>query len=243
MLDTQPQPARRAYARARQAPRDRRRRKALLILAVLCSSRPPACVLLLGGLPGSGHRPRIAARKLLSTAGRPCPGARSCPYATRRGRRPAARGTPACARGDRHRAGRSRVRGRPVQLAVRRFSPTGGSKPNGAPTAPVPASSGRSRASRWASDGDVYVVDSTHDRVERFTPDGRLLGSFGSPGSGVGQLSLRPGYTADEPPGGAIRSPDATSTSRTAATAGSSASTSTAPIRSCWSAGQRAGPG
>ena len=88
--------------------------------------------------------------------------------------------------------------------AVRRFSPTGKLEAEWGSYGSGPGEFGAIAGLAVGPNGDVYVVDSTHDRVERFTPDGRLLGSFGSPGSGLGQLSLRPGYTADEPPGGAI---------------------------------------
>src|SRR6478736_1528657 len=38
-----------------------------------------------------------------------------------------------------------------------------------------------------APDGVIYVADGS-DRIDRYAPDGRLLGSWGSSGSGVGQF-------------------------------------------------------
>src|SRR6476620_11212092 len=51
---------------------------------------------------------------------------------------------------------------------------------------------------KWASQGatgiavdsldNVYVADSSSNRVEKYSPDGELLLTFGAPGSGVGQF-------------------------------------------------------
>ena len=57
------------------------------------------------------------------------------------------------------------------------------------------------------SGGDVYVLDSTHDRVQKFTADGGFITAWGSSGSRVGQFHLGAGGGPAEPPGGA-NSPD-----------------------------------
>ncbi len=38
--------------------------------------------------------------------------------------------------------------------------------------------------------GDVYVADWKNDRVQKFTPDGDYLATFGGPGTGEGELKL-----------------------------------------------------
>src|SRR5262249_28481378 len=52
--------------------------------------------------------------------------------------------------------------------------------------------------------GDVYLVDSTHDRVEKYSAAGRFIGSWGSHGKGVGQFHFGAGVGPDMPPGGGI---------------------------------------
>jgi tripartite motif-containing protein 71 len=51
--------------------------------------------------------------------------------------------------------------------------------------------------------GSVYVADSGN-RIERFTLDGGYLGSFGSSGSGLGQLDFGSGGTNASPAGGGV---------------------------------------
>ena len=47
-------------------------------------------------------------------------------------------------------------------------------------------------------DGDIYVADGYGNaRVHRFTPDGRLLQSWGEPGSGPGQFQVPHGIAVD----------------------------------------------
>ena len=49
-----------------------------------------------------------------------------------------------------------------------------------------------------ASDGTMYVADGYGNaRVHRFSPDGRLLGSWGEPGAGPGQFHLPHGIAVD----------------------------------------------
>src|SRR5262249_59563461 len=54
------------------------------------------------------------------------------------------------------------------------------------------------------SRGDVYLVDSSHNRVEKYDSTGRFIASFGSPGKGVGQFYFGAGIGPDMPPGGGI---------------------------------------
>jgi DNA-binding beta-propeller fold protein YncE len=54
------------------------------------------------------------------------------------------------------------------------------------------------------SRGNVYVVDSTHDRVEKFNAAGRLITSWGSRGTALGQFELGGAGASYEPPGGGI---------------------------------------
>src|SRR5262249_30176455 len=54
------------------------------------------------------------------------------------------------------------------------------------------------------SRGDVYLVDSSHNRVEKYDSTGRFIASFGSHGRGVGQFNFGAGIGPDMPPGGGI---------------------------------------
>jgi DNA-binding beta-propeller fold protein YncE len=54
------------------------------------------------------------------------------------------------------------------------------------------------------SAGDVYLVDSSHDRVEEFTTTGSFIRSWGTSGSRVGQFRFGAGGGPDMPPGGGI---------------------------------------
>jgi DNA-binding beta-propeller fold protein YncE len=54
------------------------------------------------------------------------------------------------------------------------------------------------------SGGDVYLVDASHDRVERFTATGAFIGSWGTSGSRIGQFDFGAGRGPDMPPGGGI---------------------------------------
>jgi len=49
--------------------------------------------------------------------------------------------------------------------------------------------------------GDVYVVDSGNDRVQRFDPDGNFLSKFGSAGSGPGQFEEPQAIAVDQASG------------------------------------------
>ena len=51
--------------------------------------------------------------------------------------------------------------------------------------------------------GVVYVADGS-DRVDRYAPDGRLLGSFGRSGSGVGEFNFGTGGGNDSGAGGGL---------------------------------------
>jgi DNA-binding beta-propeller fold protein YncE len=46
-------------------------------------------------------------------------------------------------------------------------------------------------------EGDLYVVDSRNDRVQKFTKDGEFLSSWGSSGAGEGQFNRPWGITTD----------------------------------------------
>jgi DNA-binding beta-propeller fold protein YncE len=49
-----------------------------------------------------------------------------------------------------------------------------------------------------APDGDIYVSDGYGNaRIHRFSPDGKLLASWGEPGSGPGQFNVPHGITID----------------------------------------------
>src|SRR3954467_14473410 len=54
-----------------------------------------------------------------------------------------------------------------------------------------------------APDGVVYVADGS-DRVDRYAPDGRLLGSFGSSGDGLGQFHFGTGGGNDSGAGAGL---------------------------------------
>src|SRR4051794_21856563 len=54
-----------------------------------------------------------------------------------------------------------------------------------------------------ASDGSVYVADGA-DRIDRFTPDGALLSSWGSSGDGVGEFHFGAGGGNDSGAGGGL---------------------------------------
>src|SRR3954469_5398266 len=54
-----------------------------------------------------------------------------------------------------------------------------------------------------APDGVVYVADGS-DRIDRYAPDGRLLGSWGSSGSGVGQFHFGTGGGNDSGAGAGL---------------------------------------
>ena len=47
------------------------------------------------------------------------------------------------------------------------------------------------------SHGDIYVADWRNDRIQKFSPDGRFLMKFGSPGSGDGQFDRPAGVAVD----------------------------------------------
>jgi streptogramin lyase len=46
--------------------------------------------------------------------------------------------------------------------------------------------------------GDVYIADWRNDRIQKFTPEGRFLMKFGTPGSGEGQLNRPTGVAVDK---------------------------------------------
>jgi hypothetical protein len=53
------------------------------------------------------------------------------------------------------------------------------------------------------SGGDLYVVDSVNNRIERFTADGDFIATFGSAGTGGGQFNIPQGVAVD-PNSGAV---------------------------------------
>jgi len=52
--------------------------------------------------------------------------------------------------------------------------------------------------------GNVYVVDSSHDRIEKFGPSGELITQWGRRGSELGAFSFGSSQNFTEPPGGGI---------------------------------------
>src|SRR5215212_5982849 len=48
------------------------------------------------------------------------------------------------------------------------------------------------------ADGNVFVVDDLNNRIQRFTPEGKLLHVFGSAGEGPGEFNLPWGITTDK---------------------------------------------
>jgi sugar lactone lactonase YvrE len=48
------------------------------------------------------------------------------------------------------------------------------------------------------ADGNVYVVDSGNDRIQKFDPEGTYIDQWGSAGTGNGQFSLPYGVTTDD---------------------------------------------
>ncbi|HEV2058359.1 MAG TPA: NHL repeat-containing protein [Solirubrobacteraceae bacterium] len=55
-----------------------------------------------------------------------------------------------------------------------------------------------------AGDNTLFVVSSGHSRIDRFGADGRLIASFGSRGTNVGQFNFGPGGGNDAPAGGGL---------------------------------------
>jgi tripartite motif-containing protein 71 len=187
-----------------QATRERRRtrRAAQLALAALgiLAAGALAWVLLQGHSPSS--RPGTSAQT--AGTGRPCPGARSCPYTAAAIVGQSDRGLlriPEALAVAPH--GQVYV-GDQFSYAVRRFSPRGRLEAEWGSYGAGPGQFGAIGGLAVGAEGDVYVVDSTHDRIERFTSGGRLLDMWGSKGSGLGQFYLGSGPTPDRPPGGAI---------------------------------------
>ena len=58
--------------------------------------------------------------------------------------------------------------------------------------------------------GNVYVADSSNDRIQKFTADGQFLLQFGTTGADAGQLAGRLGWPWTRP--GTSSSPTATTT-------------------------------
>src|SRR5213080_2048489 len=52
--------------------------------------------------------------------------------------------------------------------------------------------------------GSVYVADSSHNRIEKFDPNGTFLVSWGGRGSGLGRLNFGSSQNPTQPPGGGI---------------------------------------
>ncbi len=52
--------------------------------------------------------------------------------------------------------------------------------------------------------GNVYVLDSEHNRIEKFTSTGNFLTSWGHSGSGLGQFHFFSSKNPSQPPGGGI---------------------------------------
>ena len=178
-----------------QATRERRRprRAARLILAAVGILAAGALAwVLLGGHPASS---RHGAPAQTAGTGRPCPGARSCPYGAAaivgQSDRGLLRIPEALAVGP---GGQVYV-GDQFSYAVRRFSARGRLEAEWGSYGAGPGQFGAIGGLAVGPEGDVYVVDSTHDRVERFTASGRLLDMWGSKGSGLGQFYLGTGPT------------------------------------------------
>ncbi len=53
-------------------------------------------------------------------------------------------------------------------------------------------------------EGDVYVVDSSHDRIEKFDADGTFLTAWGRRGAEPGQFNFGSSQNFTQPPGGGI---------------------------------------
>lgn len=137
-----------------------------------------------------------------SRAGRPCPGASSCPYSAvaalgRRGegvlRVPEA--VAIGAHGDVY-------VGDQFSHVVQRFSAGGSFEGEWGSYGSGPGQFGAVGSLAVDPAGDVFALDSTHDRIEKFDSDGRYLRSWGRHGTGVGEFRFGAGLGPDKPPGG-----------------------------------------
>ena len=185
-------------------------------------------------------RPRVAARAAHGRRARTPKAARASgptprvPVRRRADDRPARRRRAALPRGGRARYARATSTS-PTSSATscRSSARPARSRRSGAPTAAATGSSGRSAGSPTTPPATSTCVDSSHDRIEKFEPNGDVHQRSGGTGQRSSASSTSaPRRTTPTRPAAASRSPANTCTSPTAATTASSASTSKAAKRS-----------
>lgn len=153
---------------------------------------------------GGGGSTRTGLTGEQVTAGRPCPGASSCPYTrvAALGRR--AEGVLRAPEAIAIARNGDVLVGDQFSHVVQRFSATGDFRDEWGSYGSGPGQFGAVSGLATDAAGNVYALDSTHDRIEKFDPSGRLLGMWGGAGRAVGQFRFGAGLGPDMPPGGGI---------------------------------------
>ena len=131
-------------------------------------------------------------------------GAEACPYSVGARDRPAGGGGPALSRGRRGGRRRQRLRGRPAQLRGAEVQPGRRLRGRVGLLRGGPGPVRADRSDRRDAAGNVYVVDSSHDRIEKFAPSGAFITAWGHRGSGLGEFHFGSSQNPTQPPGGGI---------------------------------------